>query len=323
MQARDIAVIVETHKDARCCYHALTAAGIPAVYTGDSDIFSSDAADDWLSLLEAFDQPHRPGIVRAAAATMFFGESAESLDAGGDALTDHIAETLREWAGHARERGVAAIFEAAQHNGMSDRVLSWQHGERHMTDLAHMTQMLQEIAHREHYNLPALRDWLRQQRDERSGAAERFRRIDSDAAAVQIMTVFVCKGLQYPIVYLPFAFNHYAREQDIVLYHEGGERCLYVGGKDGPDFKTVAALGRTEDASDDSRLTYVAMTRAQSQLVVWWSPAAYEPNGGLSRLLRGRRPGRGRRCRTAARRRRSPTTTRWSASASGKHWAAL
>ena len=76
VQAGDIAVIVETHKDARRCYRALTAAGIAAVYTGDSDIFTSEAADDWLSLLEAFDQPHRPGIVRAAAATMFFGETA-------------------------------------------------------------------------------------------------------------------------------------------------------------------------------------------------------------------------------------------------------
>ena len=56
---------------------------------------------------------------------------------------------------------------------MGDRVLSWQGGERQMTDLAHMTQLLQEAAHREHFSLPALRDWLRAQRDERSGATER------------------------------------------------------------------------------------------------------------------------------------------------------
>jgi exodeoxyribonuclease V beta subunit len=93
--AGHIAVIVENHKDARVCYDALCTAGIPAVYTGDSDIFGSDAAEDWLCLLEAFDQPHRPGMVRAAAATMFFGETAESLAAGGDALTDRVAETLR------------------------------------------------------------------------------------------------------------------------------------------------------------------------------------------------------------------------------------
>ncbi|MGA7051026.1 MAG: exodeoxyribonuclease V subunit beta, partial [Mycobacterium sp.] len=291
LEARDIAVIVETHKDARACDRALADAGIPAVYTGDSDVFSSEAADDWLSLLEAFDQPHRPGVVRAAAATMFFGETAESLAAEGHALTDRVAETLREWSDHARERGVAAIFEAAQLTGMSDRVLSWQGGERHMTDLAHLTQLLQQTAHREQYTLPALRDWLRGQRDERSGATERNRRIDSDAAAVQIMTVWVSKGLQYPIVYLPFTFNRNLRERDLVLFHDEGVRCLHIGGKDSPDFNLVERLGTKESAGDDSRLTYVAMTRAQSQVVAWWSPAHGEPNGGLSRLLRGRRPG--------------------------------
>jgi exodeoxyribonuclease V beta subunit len=290
VEAHHIAVIVEKHKDARACYRALTAAGIPSVYAGDSDVLESEAAGDWLTLLEAFDQPHRPGVVRAAAATLFFGETAETLAAGGDALTDRVAETVREWAAHARERGVAAVFEAAQLGGMSDRVLSWQDGERHMTDLAHITQLLQDAAHRERLGLPALRDWLREQRKERSGATERNRRLDSDAAAVQIMTVFVSKGLQFPVVYLPFAFNRHPPEQAIVLYHEDGVRCLYIGGN-GRDFNAVSKLGRKEDASDDSRLTYVALTRAQSQVVAWWSPAWDEPNGGLSRLLRGRRPG--------------------------------
>ncbi|TRW81827.1 exodeoxyribonuclease V subunit beta [Mycolicibacterium sp. 018/SC-01/001] len=287
----DIAVIVESHRDGRACFEALTAANIPAVYTGDSDVFASPAADDWLCLLEAFDQPHRSGLVRAAATTMFFGETAESLVAEGDRLTDRITETLRGWADHARERGVAAVFEAAQRAGMGERVLSWVDGERHITDLAHLTQLLQEMAHREHFSLPALRDWLRTQRDERGGAIERSRRLDSDAAAVQIMTVWVSKGLQFPVVYLPFAFNRNIQTRDVVLYHEGDTRCLHIGGEQSTDHDAVQRQGRREAAGDDVRLTYVAMTRAQSQVVAWWAPSADEPNGGLSRLLRGRTPG--------------------------------
>ena len=291
VEAGHIAVIVEKHKDARACFQALTDAGIPAVYTGDSDIFASDACDDWLALLEAFDQPHRAGVVRAAAATMFFGHTAEELAAGGDGLTDRIADTLREWADHAREVGVAAVLEAAQLRGMAERVLRWHDGERYLTDMAHLTQLLQQAAHREHFTLPGLRDWLRSSREERSGAAERYRRLDSDAAAVQIMTVWASKGLEFPIVYLPFAFNRNVQTRDLILFHDNDVRCLHVGGPDTPDYREVEALGRSESASDDSRLMYVAMTRAQSQVVAWWAASKDEPNGGLSRLLRDRQPG--------------------------------
>ncbi|MDT5075326.1 MAG: exodeoxyribonuclease beta subunit, partial [Mycobacterium sp.] len=45
VRAGDVAVIVETHKDARVCQLALGRAGIASVYTGDSDIFASEAAD--------------------------------------------------------------------------------------------------------------------------------------------------------------------------------------------------------------------------------------------------------------------------------------
>lgn len=287
--AGDIAVIVESGKDARPCQTALTQAGIPAVYTGDGDVFAADAARDWLFLLDAFDQTHRAGLVRAAAATVFFGKTATDLAAGGDALTDDVAATLRDWADQLRDRGPAAVFEAAQLAGMGRRVLAERRGERTMTDLAHIAQLLHAVAHRERLTLPALRDWLRRQCEERAAAPERSRRIDSDAAAVQILTVWGAKGLQFPIVYLPFAFNRHAFIDDIPLYHDAaGLRCLDIGGPASADRRSIDVLSRAEAARNDIRLTYVALTRAQSQVVAWWAPAKDEPNGGLSRLLRGR-----------------------------------
>lgn len=292
VQAGDIAVVVERDKDAQPCLKALAAAGIPAVYTSDSNVFGSEAANDWLLLLEAFDQTHRSGLVRAAATTVFFGKTADDLVAGGDALTDEVADTLRVWAGHLRERGPAAVYEAALLAAMGRRVLSEQGGERIMTDLAHVAQLLHECAHRDRLNLPGLRDWLRRQRDEPDGARERNRRLDSDAAAVQIMTVWGSKGLQFPIVYLPFGFNRYVFSDPVPLFHDdAGVRCLHVGGPDSPGHADIERLSYAETARNDIRLTYVALTRAQSQVIAWWAPAYDEPNGGLSRLLRGRRIG--------------------------------
>lgn len=291
--ARDVAVIVETHNDARACREALAAAGIAAVATGGADVFASQAAKDWLCLLEAFDQVQRNGLVRAAAATMFFGETADTLALGGDELTDRLTETLRAWADHARERGMAAVFEAANRAGMGARVLGWCGGERDMTDLAHVGQLLDKTAHREGYGLPALRDWLRRECAERSDVLERSRRLDSDAAAVQIMTVWGSKGLQFPIVYLPFAFNRNVKSGEFLLFHDSaGARCLHIGGKKkSAEFAAAERLNRAEEAGDNLRQTYVALTRARSQVVAWWAPSWDERNGGLSRLLRGRGAG--------------------------------
>jgi exodeoxyribonuclease V beta subunit len=255
-------------------------------------VFESDAAEHWLRLLEAFDQPHRSGLVCSAAATMFFGMTADDLAAGDEKLTEQVTETIRRWSDQARERGIAAVFEAAQVAGMGERVLALRGGERAMTDLAHIAQLLHDVAHRERFSLPALRDWLRRQRDERNGPPERNRRLDSDAKAVQVMTVWGAKGLQFPIVYLPFGFNRHVWIDDIPLYHDEADvRCLHIGGKDSPDRGEVEELSKAEEARNDIRLTYVALTRAKSQVVAWWAPSWDEPTGGLSRLLRGRRIG--------------------------------
>lgn len=291
LHARDIAVIVESGYDGQCCYDALIEEGIPAVYTGDGDVLNSKAADDWLTLLEVFDQLHRPGMVRAAATTMFFGETAESLAIGGDALTDRVAETLRQWADHGRESGVAAIYEAARLAGMGRRVLGWAGGERNMTDLAHVAELLHDVAHRERYSLTALCDWLRTQCESRNAAPERSRRLDSDAAAVQIMTVWGSKGLQFPVVYLPFMFNKYVNDKGTIRFHDESRRCLHIGGPGSPDLAAAKQQARLEQAGEEARVAYVALTRAQSQVVTWWAPSWNEPNGSLSRLLRGRRPG--------------------------------
>ena len=160
-------------------------------------------------------------------------------------------------------------------------------GERLLTDLRHLGQLLHEAALREQLGLTGVLAWLR---EESRGSAERPRRLDSDAAAVQIGTVHGSKGLQYPVTYLPFAFQKFPFPSQVARYHEGGERMLDVSGQ-GEQWSRREALHKAEEAGEELRDLYVALTRAQSQVVTWWAPTANTRHGGLHRLLFGRQPG--------------------------------
>ena len=288
VEARHVAVLVGEWSQAELVRRALSDQGVPAVVGGGSKLLTSPAGDEWLCLLEALEQPHRSGRVRAAALTSFLGLSLPELHAGADELTDRLADRFRGWALLLRGRGVAALMEATEEQGLSARVLATTGGERLLTDLRHVGQTLHETARRDALGLTGLLEWLRSERE--AASSERVRRLDSDAAAVQITTVHQSKGLQYPVVHLPFVSMKYVWPVEVARFHDADDvRTLDVSGS-GPSWKPHADAHLREEAGEELRDLYVALTRAQSQVVTWWAPTAITPTGGLHRLLFGRRP---------------------------------
>lgn len=287
VRAGDIAILMQSLKQVDLFRDALRARGIPSVDTNQVNVLLGRAGDEWLSLLEALEQQRTPRV-RAVALGPFVGHTPASLDAGGDDLTDAIAEQIRGWLDLFRVRGIAAVHEAIAAGGLAERVLAQPEGERLLTDLNHVAEALHDIAHRERLGLPALLEWLRRERRRAVQSDERNRRLDTDAAAVQVVSIHRSKGLQWPIVYLPTLFNRWFDDRATIhRHHDGGRRTLDIGGNASSE---VRARARTEDAAEELRLTYVALTRAQSQVVCWWGPSKDASNSGLSRLLLGRGP---------------------------------
>jgi exodeoxyribonuclease V beta subunit len=297
LEPRDVAVIAYRHADLAAIQAALARAGVPAVVAGAGSVFHTAAAIEWLCLLEALEQPHRTPRVRAAGLTAFLGYDASALDAGGDDLTDSLAEKVRGWSELFHSRGVAAVLEAAVSGGLTERVLGAVGGERLLTDLRQIGQALHRVALEERLGLVALVGWLRGQiADERKDATdERTRRLDSDAAAVQLVTIHGSKGLEYPVVYLPTLWDRFESDPKVPLFHDAGVRCRNVGGGPGPTnahWSAHVARHKAEEGGEWLRLLYVALTRAQSQVVAWYAATPRNtPASPLHRTLLGRRPG--------------------------------
>ena len=292
--AGDVAVLVATHAQATTVREALHRRRVPAVIAGSGSVFATQAGEDWLVLLEALEQPHRSDKVHAAALTPFLGRTATELARSGDELTDNDGTQLRRWADLLTHRGVAALLELATDLGLGERLLRLRDGERRLTDIRHVGQSLHAAAVADGLGLAALVEWLRGRRTEaaRDTAVERTRRLDSDAAAVQVVTLHASKGLQYPVVYLPFAFDRWVGEPDILLLHnESGQRVLDVGGSGSAGREDRQRRAASEGAGEALRLLYVGLTRAQSQVIVWWAPTQNTPQSALHRLVFGRKSG--------------------------------
>ncbi|AEI12765.1 UvrD-helicase domain-containing protein [Cellulomonas gilvus] len=288
----EIAVLVRRNRDAQAVQRALAEAGVPAVISGLASVFGTRSAQHWLTLLSALARPDDSGLAAGAALTPFLGWTAAELALADDRARDRLAERVRTWAATLASHGVAALLEAAAATGMRARVVAAVDGERELTDLRHVGEALHAVAVHESLGASALLEWLRARIEEagRDYAEERSRRLQTDAAAVQVITVHASKGLQFPVTLVPFAWDTWVPSEPAVLrFHRDDERTLHVGGPGSPGYAAGAVAHAEDDAGEQLRLTYVALTRARSQVVVWWAPSRNSERSPLSRLLLGAR----------------------------------
>ncbi|MFE5338072.1 UvrD-helicase domain-containing protein [Isoptericola sp. NPDC056573] len=294
LEPRDVAVLTRTNAQAEAVRSELTKRGVPAVVSGLSSVFATPSARDWLTLLAALEQPGAHGRAAALALTPFVGWDAERLATADDAAHDALADTVRRWSRLLWSRGIAALQEAVTRDGLAERLMRTSTGERHLTDLRHVGEVLHAAAVTEGLGASALTAWLRRRIREAAQDydEERSRRLETDAAAVQVVTVHASKGLEFGVVYVPFAWDRFEpRQPEVLRFHAGdGRRILHVGGPGSFGYDAALERHRREEGGEDLRLLYVALTRARHQVVAHWAPSkANSAKAGLTRVVLGDR----------------------------------
>ncbi|WP_375432301.1 UvrD-helicase domain-containing protein [uncultured Friedmanniella sp.] len=290
VQPKDLAVLVRTNERGEAVRDALVAAGVPAVMLGARSVFTSPMAAEWLTLLTALEQP-RQQLARRAALTPFLGWTFAELAEASEARLTDLAQRVRWWSRVLAARGVAALLETmTTDTSLPERLLRTVGGERQLTDLRHLAEALHAAMVAGPLGTGALREWLQDRVAEARSrlVGDGSRRLETDDAAVTVVTVHRSKGLEYPVVYLPDAWDRHVRSRDeggTLSLHVDGVNVLDVGGRTGPDRAERFRLAGEEDAGDNLRLLYVALTRAQCQVVTWWLPSWNTPCSALQRFL--------------------------------------
>src|SRR5690606_32561065 len=269
VQPGDIAALVRTHNEATRIQQALANVGIPAVAAGKQSLYATLEARELHALLLALLQSGDDGRLRAALSTVLIGVDATAIAALDDNVHDWQHQALA-WRERLLRGGPLALIGdlCAQH---APRLLGLTDGERRVGNYLQLAEALQE-AQAETLGLHGLVDWLGARIANADPDDEaQLLRLESDARRVQIVTLHKSKGLEYPLVFLPFA--GIGRPEP-----SPGRGCVAQGGEDNarrlhwkfdvPEAEWEDARERwgIEQHAEQARLLYVGLTRARHAL---------------------------------------------------------
>ncbi len=287
LQAGDIALLVDTHKQAEQVQAALRRAGVASVHLGNDSVFESAEAADLLHLLQALAGCEDARLLRGALGGPLLGHDAAQLaawladDAAWEAVQERFFDYRRIW----EERGFIQAFMRLLHDeDLAARLLAGPQGERRLTNLLQLAELCQH-ASAAHPGIEPLLRWLEAQIRLGAGGEAQRQRLESDARLVKVVTLHASKGLEYPVVYVPFPWHGKDSPKPGFLYHDSeGRACLWLGTfKEAPP--EVQQAWREESLAESMRLFYVALTRAARLCVLCWGRVNKGQNSALAALL--------------------------------------
>lgn len=260
VQPADIAILVRTRKEASLMQQVLHNLGVASVFLSNrASVFSSGEARQLLYLLSAVADPADERALRAALATDLFQLSLPALYASfnDERQWEKVVEDFLGYRLLWQQLGVLAML----HRLLADRqlvaaLLRSEQGERRLTNVLHLGELLQQ-ASESCEGLHGLLRWLQEHIDRPNQQAdEQQMRLESDRQRVSVITIHKSKGLEYPLVFLPFVSSYRPSQQP--LYHDqSGRLVLDLSGQ-----AAAYAQAEQERLAEDIRLLYVAVTRA-------------------------------------------------------------
>lgn len=270
----DIAILVPTHNQAKLLSQALATRGVLSVRQGQDKVLQSEAAKTLLRLMQAVAEPGDEARVSELLADPLVGFSGADLvymrDDGvqWEKQLDHFwtLKTIQ------LESGFSAMFrswidkEDAKGLNIAQRLVEYVEGERHLTDLMHIAEILQQRS-RQQVGLKGLINWLQYAVNGHGTEDEHQLRLESDTQRVKIVTLHASKGLEYNIVFCPFLWQGKSlKAGSITAAHQDGSAVVDFGSE---NFDATKQQAEQELLMEQLRLLYVALTRSVHHCMIF------------------------------------------------------
>src|SRR5690554_481381 len=275
LKAGDIAILVRDRNEAGAIREALSERGLASVYLSDRDsVFGSAEARDLLYWLKAMANPNSVATLRTALATATLGLPLAELDRlqRDETAWERVQEQFIGYRQRWQRRGVLPALRQLLHDyRVPARLLGGDQGQRRLTNLLHLAEWAQQASDTldgDHALIRLLAEHVQE-----PGYDEQILRLESDADLIQVVTIFKSKGLEYPLVCLPFlcTYNEVTGQRGTPLYHQADKPVLELA-KQKKMAEEGYALADDERLSEEVRLIYVALTRARHATFVGLAP---------------------------------------------------
>lgn len=274
----DIAILTYTHPQASRLKEELNKNGIPCVIKKSGNVFSSPEAAALLRFLEAVHNPREKSILPLLLSS-FFIYTAKELKALDSSVHFEYLKEFVEYRNNWDQYGFLQILQRFMNrHEIFNLALDHANGERVISNIYQLREILHDEEESKGIGLPGLIRFLSEKiNSENRDDEEYLQRLETDSDAVQVLTIHKSKGLEFPIVFCPYVWSRdYARfNGDEILFHdEQGRACISLN-KNAPQRDKYTRLATRENAGEQLRLLYVALTRAANRCYLYW--------GGLSK----------------------------------------
>ena len=292
----DMAVLVRTNAQAQAVHQALSQRGIPAFVSKTGSVFDSPQALELFDLLSAAASPDKPGLVKAALAGSLFGCHAEILASmdWDQTLSDFWQERFARFNQLLMGRGFTSMINEVFHGSEISPVPGTGCSERALTNFYHLAELVSKAALAYGISGKALLSWYTKQlsAETREEGADELR-LESDGEAVAIVTIHKSKGLEYPIVFLPFLWDKSrgGGKNPTALFHDPEAEFTLTLDLGSEDLESSQQLAAVEQEAEEMRLLYVALTRASAMCRIYWAGVTGCDGSALGTLLHPRGAG--------------------------------
>ncbi|MXP51217.1 exodeoxyribonuclease V subunit beta [Pantoea sp. SoEX] len=245
LQPSDIAILVRNRREANIISNALNLFKISSVYLSDfNSVYNTIEAQELFYLLKAIQYPtQKRWICTALATSIFFIESAyiESLSTNDTRINIWINQ-FSTWKLLWHKYGLLHMIRTI----ISNNIMILDHSKCKLTNLVHLCELLQVEYIKSTGPNQLLNFFLNQIKNPDNHDINQQIRLEKDLNTIRIITIHKSKGLQYPLIWLPFAVNFAANNKNLYFFN-----------------KNFNQKERIESIiSEDIRLLYVAVTRS-------------------------------------------------------------